>query len=45
MDEQTCLFGSNFLEKLVGKNILHNPLVAIVEFVVAIKDPIIIVNK
>ena len=31
--EQTCLFGPNFLEKLVGKAILHDPKVAIVELV------------
>lgn len=31
--EQSCLFGPNFLEKLVGKAILHDPKVAIVELV------------
>ncbi|MCO4756132.1 MAG: ATP-binding protein [Bacteriovoracaceae bacterium] len=31
--EQQCLFGPNFLEKLVGKAILHDPKVAIVELV------------
>jgi len=31
--EQFCLFGPNFLEKLVGKSILHDPKVAIVELV------------
>jgi hypothetical protein len=31
--EQPCLFGPNFLEKLVGKSILHDPKVAIVELV------------
>lgn len=31
--EQSCLFGPNFLEKLVGKSILHDPKVAIVELV------------
>ncbi|MFV3090116.1 ATP-binding protein [Pseudomonas sp. GW6] len=31
--EQSCLFGPNFLEKLVGKNILHDPKIAIVELV------------
>lgn len=31
--EQACLFGPNFLEKLVGKPILHDPKVAIVELV------------
>ncbi|WP_110189584.1 ATP-binding protein [Pokkaliibacter plantistimulans] len=31
--EQPCLFGPNFLEKLVGKAILNDPKVAIVELV------------
>lgn len=31
--EQSCLFGPNFLEKLVGKSILHDPKIAIVELV------------
>jgi hypothetical protein len=31
--EQSCLFGPNFLEKLVGKSILHDPKVAVVELV------------
>lgn len=31
--DQACLFGPNFLEKLVGKSILHDPKVAIVELV------------
>lgn len=31
--EQSCLFGPNFLEKLVGKAILHDPKIAIVELV------------
>ena len=31
--EQSCLFGPNFLEKLVGKSILYDPKVAIVELV------------
>ncbi|WP_406667618.1 ATP-binding protein [Gallaecimonas sp. GXIMD1310] len=31
--EQSCLFGPNFLEKLVGKSILHDSKVAIVELV------------
>lgn len=31
--EQSCLFGPNFLEKFVGKNILYDPKVAIVELV------------
>ena len=31
--EQSCLFGPNFLEKLAGKSILHDPKVAIVELV------------
>lgn len=31
--EQTCLFGPNFLEKFVGKHILHDPKVAILELI------------
>ncbi|WP_262967176.1 ATP-binding protein [Methylobacter psychrophilus] len=31
--EQSCLFGPNFLEKFVGKHILYDPKVAIVELV------------
>lgn len=31
--EQSCLFGPNFLEKFVGKHILYDPRVAIVELV------------
>ena len=31
--EQTCLFGPRFLEKYVGKNILYDPKVAIVELI------------
>ncbi|TVU89673.1 ATP-binding protein [Vreelandella titanicae] len=31
--EQPCLFGANFLERFVGKPILHDPKIAIVELV------------
>ncbi|XAG67919.1 ATP-binding protein [bacterium 19CA06SA08-2] len=31
--ENLCLFGSNFLEKFVGKNILYDPKVAILELI------------
>lgn len=31
--EQTCLFGPNFLEKFIGKNILYDPKVAILELI------------
>jgi len=31
--EQSCLFGPKFLEKFVGKHILYDPRIAIVELV------------
>ncbi|QWF72030.1 hypothetical protein KEF85_06115 [Methylomonas paludis] len=31
--EQSCLFGPSFLEKFVGKHILYDPKVAILELI------------